>query len=270
MGCQKKSCSKSPKLSTVNGVKNNMKEEVYSIALKNALNEVRNICPDVTCCFLFDKNGTVIAGDEETDGKKVRKAAQSFDGVLEKAKSLGGLQAVAIDGTKGKVHISCVDDMYFAMVTPKKADMTYLRTVARVIIPTVIKLANSITSTSFQSVSPQPKQKLKKEKEEELEETLAAPSNQLIVKTIGGLLVRTDRVEIDKKILTEWSENCNDGEEINEVEIESFGGETTKCKVKEIGDSKLEDKGIVRMPEKIQKNLDVKEGELVRVKPALT
>lgn len=252
-----------------------MKEEIYSIALKNALNEIRNICPDITCSFLFDKNGAVIVGDEETDGKTVRKAARSFDGILEKAKSLGGLQAIAIDGSRGKVHISCVDDMYFAMVTPKNADMTYLRTVTRAIIPTVIKLVNGITSTSFKPLSPQPKQKLKKEREEreereeELEETLAPSSNQLIIKTIGGLLVRADRVEIDKKILTEWSEDYNDGEGIDEVEIESFGGRTTKCKVKGIGDPKLEDKGLIRMPEKIQKELDVKEGALVRVKPAL-
>lgn len=249
-----------------------MKEEVYSIALKRTLEEVRRVCPDITCSFLMDKNGDVIAGDKETDEKTVRKAARSFNGILEKAESLGGLQAVAIDGRKGKVHVSRVDDMYFAMVTPKKADSMYLRTVTGVIIPTIIKLANSIPSTSHESPSPQPKPKRKEERKEtkkEIEESSGPPSNQLIVKTIGGLFVRSDRVEIDGKILTEWSEDYNDGEEINEVEIESAGGVTTRCNVKEIGDSKLEGKGLVRMPEKIQKKLGVKEAELVKVKPAL-
>lgn len=243
-------------------------EEAYSIALRNALNEVRNIFPDIKCSFLFDENGKFITGDEKTDEKTVRKASQSIDDILEKAESIGGLETIAINGSERRVQISRVDNMYLTMVTPKKADMTYIRTIARVIIPTVIKLMDNISSTPLKPFSPPPKQ----EQKEENEGTSAPPYNQLIVKTISGLFTRfmqPNRVEIDEKILTEWSQGYNEGKEVEEVEVESLGGKKTRCEVEEIQDFDLKDKGLVRMPEKIQMNLGVKEGEQVRVKPVL-
>jgi hypothetical protein len=95
---------------------------------------------------------------------------------------------------------------------------------------------------------------------------MPAPSNQLIVDTLGGLLVRGDTVQIDQQILDEWSE-CYDGAEITTVEIESFNGNSIQCKVKPIKDSKIEGKGIIRIPERASQDLDVKKGELVKVKP---
>ncbi|MCK4313319.1 hypothetical protein KAW04_01005, partial [Candidatus Bathyarchaeota archaeon] len=56
---------------------------------------------------------------------------------------------------------------------------------------------------------------------------------------------------------------------IEEVEVETFDGKTSRCKVKPIKDSKYEGKGIIRMPEKIQLNLEIEKGELIRVKPAV-
>jgi len=43
-----------------------MSRETYAFALKNALTEIRNVCPDVQASFLFDKEATIIAGDTET------------------------------------------------------------------------------------------------------------------------------------------------------------------------------------------------------------
>jgi hypothetical protein len=97
---------------------------------------------------------------------------------------------------------------------------------------------------------------------------LPEPSNQLIVDTLGGLLVRGDTVQIDMEILNQWSEYY-DGAQINEVEIASFNGNSTVCKVKPIKDSKMEGKGIIRIPERACQDLDVKKGELVKVKPLL-
>jgi len=55
-----------------------------------------------------------------------------------------------------------------------------------------------------------------------------------------------------------------------QVEIEAFGGKSTQCKVKEINEPKLKEKGIIRIPEKVCKTLEVKKGELVKVTPAST
>ena len=47
----------------------------------------------------------------------------------------------------------------------------------------------------------------------------------------------------------------------------AFGGKVIQCKVKAISDSKYAGKGLIRIPEKVAKELEVNEGELVRIKP---
>lgn len=277
-----------------------MHSEAYSLALKNALTEIKNICPDVNTSFLFDKEGTIIAGDNDTIEVPLEKAMGAMEGIFEKTETIGGLDMLVINGHNGKVHISCINDMYLAMVTSKNADMTYLQTVSRVLIPTVIKLLDNIAPTQLKSPSskPSPVDLPKRFRQEEIEEAkeevgeaseeingegdeekampqrletspkqgLPEPSNQLIVDTLSGLLVRGDTVQIDTEILNQWSEYY-DGAEINEVEIESFNGSSTVCKVKPIKDSKIEGKGIIRIPERACQELSLKKGELVKVKP---
>ena len=286
-----------------------MHNEAYSAALKNALTEIKNICPDVRTSFLFDKEGTIITTDNENSEVPLEKAMNAMEGIFEKTETIGGLDALVVDGHDGKLHISSVNDVYLAMVTSKNADMTYLQTVSRVLIPTVIKLLDNIapiapTPMKFSSSRPSmvdlPKtfKQEKTEAEEEVEETseeideeefeeekmkprelefpskheltsrqkLHEPSNQFVVDTLSGLLVKGDTVQIDIKTLEEWSEYY-DGAEITEVEIESFNGNSTICKVKPIKDSKMEGKGIIRIPERACQELDVKKGELVKVKP---
>lgn len=94
------------------------------------------------------------------------------------------------------------------------------------------------------------------------------PSQQLIVDRFGGLMVKSDQVQLDEDVLKRWSTLLN-GTAINEVEIESFSGKSLKCKVKIITDSKLEGRGLIRIPEKACQSLEVRRGELVRVKPAV-
>ena len=277
-----------------------MHSEAYSLALKNALTEIKNICPDVNTSFLFDKEGTIIAGDNDTIEVPLEKATGAMEGIFEKTETIGGLDMLVINGHNGKVHISCINDMYLAIVASKNADMTYLQTVSRVLIPTVIKLLDNITPTQIKSPSSKPSlvDLPKRFKQEETEETkeegteaneeinaevdeekampqrletspkqgLTEPSNQLIVDTLGGLLVRGDTVQIDTEILNQWSEYYG-GAEINQVEIESFNGSSTVCKVKPIKDSKIEGKGIIRIPERACQDLSLKKGELVKVKP---
>ncbi|MBX5326159.1 MAG: hypothetical protein ACQXXH_04340 [Candidatus Bathyarchaeia archaeon] len=275
-----------------------MYDEAYSAALQNALTEIRNICPDVHTSFLFDKDGSIIAGDNGTQEYNLEKTVNSMEGIFEKAETIGGLDALVIYGNRGKVHISCVNDMYLALVASEKADMTYIQTISRVLIPTVIKLLDSITSTPFKPAPPKPPElspfPLKKEPEMKVEEdafvdeeedmtkpitkpeepepiekeTLDEVSNQLIVDTLGGLLVRGDTVEVDPHVLEEWTQTYSDTE-IREVEIETFNGNSTQCKVKPIKDSKLEGKGLIRIPEKVCQALEVRKGELVKVSPLI-
>lgn len=223
-----------------------MSKDASADALNNALTEIKKICPDVSCSFIFTKDGMIVAGDSETTEETIEKAMLSFQSIVEKEDMIGGLKTIIINGEEGKVHISCVNDMYLSLAASKNADPTFLRAITHVIVPTILKLLESVAPTPLQP----------------------APSKQLIVDTLSGFFVG-DSVQVDLEVLKQWSELLN-RKSVGEVDIESFGGKTTQCRVREITDSKLKGKGIIRIPDKICKTLEVKKGELVKVKPTET
>ena len=219
-----------------------MSKDVYAVALESALTEIEKTCPDVSCSFIFTRDGTIVAQDSKANEERMKKTLRSFQSIAEKANGIGELQALLVNGEEGNVHLFLINDMYITLVASKNANMTFLHSVARVIFPTVLKLLESITPTP-----------------------LHTPSKQLIVDTLSGFFVG-DSVQIDLQILEQWSQLLN-GKSVDEVEIEAIDGKTAQCKVKEINDSKLQGKGIIRVPEKICKTLEVENGELVKVKP---
>lgn len=220
-----------------------MNRDLYAEALKDTLTEIRNICPGINSSFIFTKDGTIVAGDTKTADITIRKALNSFQSVAEKAGTIGGLHNFSVDGDKGKVHILRINDMYLVTATSKNADTNNLRSVTQVIVPTVLKLLESIIPAPLKSTQPQ----------------------QLTVDTFSGFFAG-DTVQVDPPLLTEWSKLFN-GKNVNEIEVETFGEKTTRCKVKEINDPNLQGKGIIRIPERVCKVLEVNKGEPVKIKP---
>jgi predicted regulator of Ras-like GTPase activity (Roadblock/LC7/MglB family) len=275
-----------------------MNDEVCAFALKNTLNEIHSICPDIKSAFIFKEDGEVIAGDVNTPEKTIVRVLDSLDGILDRAESVNGVEGIILEGNKGKVIVSCMNALYLVTVTSEKADMKYVDTVTRVLIPTVLKLAEEFNPTSLKDNSPpsriesdlKPEFPTCKSSEPEEEPTEAPlverpgqpfepeikpeaslpdpPVNQLIAENLGGLLVPSDTVRVDNDTLSQWSE-LYEGRKIEEVEVETFDGKTARCKVRPIKESKYEGKGIVQMPEKVQLVLEIKKGELVRVKPVI-
>jgi predicted regulator of Ras-like GTPase activity (Roadblock/LC7/MglB family) len=223
-----------------------MDKDTYATALSDTLTEVRNICSDISCSFIFTKEGSIVAGDEQSVDVPIEKTVNAFQNLMEKAITIGGLYTMIVNGSKGNVHISSVNDMYLVIAASKNADMVYIHSIANVIVPTVLKL--------LKSIAPTPPTPLKK-----------VPSQQLVVENISGFFVG-DTVQVDEEILRQWSKIFK-GKNVREVEVEVFGGKVTQCKVKAISDSQYEGKGLIRVPEKIARELEVTEGELVRIKP---
>ena len=118
-------------------------EEVYSFALKNTLQEIQNICPDVSNTFIF-KDGKILAQDETTPEKTVNQTIDAFTAITEKADSLGDLDAVTIQGTNGQANIACMNDFYLTTISSKEADEKYVNTLTRILVPTVIRLVEKI------------------------------------------------------------------------------------------------------------------------------
>jgi len=290
-----------------------MNNEVYAFALKNALDEIQNACPDVSNTFIF-KDGKLIAKSEVTNEQTANSTIASFDAISERTNAVGGLEAVTVQGANGRVNIACINDFYLTTVSSKDADEKYVNTLTRVLIPIVIKLAEKIRPASADdeilTVTPEPVEEEAAEEEaadvaeaeenaifeeetatepteepELIEEQQPAeeeetpevsdepllpepPVTQFIVENLGGLLVPSDTVRIDKAVIAEWNELYRD-KNIAEVDIETLAGKTTRCKIKPIKDSKHEGKGTIQVPEKVQFTLEVTKGELVMVKPVV-
>lgn len=283
-----------------------MSREVYTVALKHALMGIKDSCKDVNWSLVLMNNGTVVTSDEETIDPAVKNAAHSFQDLLEKSAPFGGLDNLLINGEKGKVYVSCFNDMHIFTRLNKHADLPFFRTISRAIIPTILKVLDSIgytvTPTPLKSkkfspptlskpTQPEPIPSRPEAKEENLDEREteatketktakskarpkspvgadAVPSQQLIVDKYKGLMVRTDTAQIDLEVLRRWT-SVLDIKEINEVNVETFNGRTARFKVKLINDSKLQGRGLIRIPEKTSQALGIKRGELVRVKPVL-
>ena len=221
-----------------------MSEDMYANALKTALTEVRNICPEVTRSFIFNKEGKIIAETTQDTETSTEKAINSFQNLMEKAEIMGGINTFLVNGNKGMVQFSRINDVYLALSASKKADMAYIQSVARTIIPTVMKLLENIVSTSLKSVS---------------------PSQNMVAETLTGLF-SGETAQVDNEILKEWSKNPNNAH-IDEIEIETASGKTARCKVKAISEREFQGKGLIRIPEKIYRTLKVEKGEAVKVKP---
>jgi len=262
-------------------------EDAYSFALKNALNEIQNLCPDVKNLFMFKEDGSIVATNYNTTEKTVVRFVDSLDCIMEKAATVGEIAGILFEYGDGRASLSHMNDLYLVTVTTKNADINYVNTVTRVLIPTVLKLLENVTPAPFKNTPPSPivKDESPSEepaKEDAVEEPQPAqplevkpqwvppevPVNQLIVENIGGLLVASDTVRVDSDMISEW-EKTFDGKKIEEVEIETFDGKTVRSKVKPIKDTKYIGKGLVQMPEKIQLALEIRKGELVRVKPVV-
>ena len=282
-----------------------MNNEVYSFALKSTLDEIQNVCPDVSNSFIF-KYGKILAKDETTTEKNVNHTIDAFDAITERVDTIGGLETVTIHGSNGRVNIACMNDFYLTTISSKEADEKYVNTLIRILIPTIIRLTEKIhpaqsgdetlTTVEPEPAEPEPEEDDAAEQTEDEEEEKELPEEeitttedeeeqsepevdlepllpeppvtQLIVENLGGLLARSDTVRIDNEVITQWNDLYGD-KKINEVDVEALNGKTTRCKVKQIKKSKHTGKGVIRMPEKIQLTLETTQGELVTVKPVV-
>jgi predicted regulator of Ras-like GTPase activity (Roadblock/LC7/MglB family) len=272
-----------------------MDNEVYSFALKITLDEMQKTCPDIKNAFVLTKDRELLARDEDTSEKTITGTVEAFEEMLEKAQAIGGVEDVTVEGMNGSLNVSRLDEVYLVTVTSKQADLNYVNTMTHVLVPTVLRVLEKFSPSSLNKNPPEPNIEPEKlaiegdeepqtknveepEREKHEEETEPAekseniltetPVNQLIVEDLKGLLAPSDTVRVDSNIIEEWN-RLYENRTIEEADIETFVGKSTRCKVKPIKESKLEGQGKIQMPNKVQLELDIRKGELVKVKPAV-
>jgi len=242
-----------------------MNRDLYAIALNNALKEIKKAYPEIHHSFIFSNESNIIAADTETDQETMTYILESFETLKEDSKAIGNIKSFQLVGKNGKIMLVNIDDMNLVLKTSKNMDNTHIYSVTNIILPTILKTLEAFTPTHLQPAPPEQKETNHKELE---------------VDTLSGFFAG-DSVQIDTEILTAW--NINDDprervraaltgekivqEPVENVKIETLDGNSTLCKVKEIDDQKLKGKNIIRIPEKLCKNLEINKGDLVKVQP---
>ena len=85
-----------------------MSNQVYALALKSTLQEIQNVCPDITSNFIF-KNEKILAKDQNMEEETATQTMDAFNKITETADIIGGLEAVTIQGVEGKVNIAAMN-----------------------------------------------------------------------------------------------------------------------------------------------------------------
>jgi hypothetical protein len=263
--------------------------ENYSTALQTIINEFKNITPEITNTFIFKKNGEIVASTETATGDENKKLIAAFNDLTDQAETIGGIEALSIQGADGQLSITSMNNRYLANVSSRAADEKMVKMLTSVIIPTVVKLVDQISELSG-SESPQAKKPEVKPVEEIVlpdKQTTQSesipdmtsfrsepmlpepPVNQFMIEKIGGLLVPCDIVRVDGEVIAKWHDIYGD-KEITQVHIETLEGKAIMCGFKPIKDTNHNAKGIIQFPEKVLQALQTSKGKLVIVKPVIT
>jgi hypothetical protein len=249
-----------------------MSTEASNLALKNTLNEVRNVCPDISSTFIFRENGEIIAQDQDTSEEMICESCAAFNELSEKAAALGGLESVTIRGADARVNFSKLNGFYIANVASNGADERTIGSITKIMIPTMLKLVEQAAP-----VVEEP-QKILEPKTEFVTQTAipepVAPEIQetrLFVENLGfgKFLGDPNIVLVDRALIAQWKEIFGH-RKISKVSLQN--PTTSKCMqfvFKPIKEGKFDGKSVIQLSDKIQDALSVHKGSQILVNPVI-
>jgi hypothetical protein len=249
-----------------------MSNEACALALKNTLNETRNVCPEISHAFVFRENGEILAEDDNTNEAAVNDAQEPLRALAERATAVGGIESITFRGTESKVNIIQFDDLFITTVSSDGADEKTVFNLARVMIPTTLKVMQkfypSIKNRSQEEATLKP-EPINYEPEPIAPEIQASEFTVENLTVFGGFMIDPETAYIDIALIVQWSEIYGD-KPIKQITLEAPStGKTTQAKFRPFKDTKYENRGIVQLSEKIQTALQIQKGSKVLIKPVL-
>ncbi len=254
-----------------------MSTEACTLALRNALDEIKNVCPDITSTFVFEENGKIVIEDQVIPDLAISNAQEAFRALSERAAGIGGIQSVTFQGSDSKANITRFNNFYVTNVASNEADEKTVINLTKVMIPTMLRLVQDIYPSSQEPLQEAP-QAIENEPEPEQETSITLqPHNpelqprQFTVEPLGftKFLSNPHMVRIDSALISEWKELYGD-EPITQINIQNpTSQKTIRCEFNIIKESKNEGKGIIQVPEKIQLAIETQKGTKVLVTPVL-
>jgi hypothetical protein len=245
-----------------------MSAEAITLALTNALNEIKIVCPEVTNTFIFRENGEIIAQDLDTDQDSIENALESFKALSKKADVIGEIDSVTINGENARTQITRFQDFYITNVASNGADEKTVTNLTHVMITSMLKLLPEITPSKITPPETTPDLK---------PETLLSPgphlpdiqAHEFTVENLGfrAFLKDPDVAFIDSALISEWMETFGNMH-ITQVKIQAPDtGKSLVCAFKPFLESKYDGKGIIQLSEKTQLALNLHRGAHILIEP---
>lgn len=270
-----------------------MSSEDCAAAIQNTLDEIKNICPQISTALIFKPDKTVLATIKDAAKGDVASTVDALCTLIKHAKVGGGLDSFRVDSVEHHAMVTRIGSVYFAMVYSKPVDEKVVNGLTRGIVPTVLKLVELIqpalihvSPTVFEGFTSEKAQMASEEADTELTpvdvvssgKNVACDSfsesfvSQLTVENLNGvsrLIGSQDSVRVDPAVIERWLAFCGQ-KEINLVEVEEIQmGKKITCKFKPIKDTTFSGKAVIQLPEKIQTALQTKRGASVLVRPII-
>ena len=250
--------------------------------LQTIINEFKTLGPDITNTVVFRMDGETLASCENTTPEQTQSLIDSISGITH-ADSIGGIESLTIQDINTQLSLIAINSVYLATLSSREADQKIIKSLTRVVAPTVVRLSLGKASVSQKKRKHQPESipsevketvlapehepevKLLSEPEAPAEPLLPkAPTSQFMVEKIGGILVPSDIVRIDVEVIEKWQELYGEND-FSMVSVETLEGKTVKCRFK----TKSSANGIIQIPDRILQILGVSKGKLVMVKPVI-
>ncbi len=248
-----------------------MSTEACSLALRNTLNEIRNVCPEISHAFVFRENGEILAEDENTSEYTVKDAQEAFCALAEKAEAVGGIESVTFRAVESNVNLIQVDGLFVTTVSSNNADEKTVSNLTRVMIPTTLKVMQKLYP-SIKSNAPKIALTPEPVAVEEGPITPMVQSREFKVENLtifGGFMIDPETAYVDRALIVEWAETYGDWP-IKYILLEvPSTGKTTQCKFRPFKDTKYENKGVVQISAKIQTALHIQKDSKILIKPVL-
>jgi hypothetical protein len=249
-----------------------MENKTSTLALKTAINEIKNSSPSISNIFVLDKNRQLLTRDQNTSELVIDETVDALSTLIEKASITGGIESLTVHGTERKINFTNYDNSYFVTVGTKQTDEKNITNLTRVLVPTMFKLSQqniTLQKETEKTISPRitPMQTLQVNLKPSVPKF--SPS-EFIVQDLGGFGIiagSVQKIRVDRALIGQWSEFYGD-KKIKEAIVESV---TTKkkqqCPFEPIKDSKFEGIGVVQLSEKLKTNLAIKRGDKVTIIP---
>jgi hypothetical protein len=255
--------------------------DVQGNPLQTIVEEIAVLSPETTSTLIFTSNGQTIANTRTLAENQTKKFIADFANISVQAQVIGGIEHFAIHSSECQLAMMPVEDCFLATFSSKKVNQEVLKSITRVVVPTLIRLVNQI-NLKAKELEEKPYEELALSASVEFKPIIEpipepqipfepalpkTPTNQFMVEKISGLLIAADTVRIDGDVVAGWS-SLYEGKQFTMITIEALDGKKTTCKFKAIKDPKNA-KGIIQMPEKILQTLQTEKGKLVMVKPVI-